>query len=120
MEKVTILDKTLEADFTNPDFMASYEDALAELGASARNLNLQGRASEGARNLCNSVIQTFDSLFGSGTARQVLGKETNLLVCLDAVADLAGIYDDQITPIIEEKAKKAKEKLAMRKKNEKV
>ena len=109
MEKVTILGKTLQADFTSPAFAGKYEDALQNVGKEFARAEQAERGSEGLKIQCNAVIHAFDELFGTGSAQKVLGKETNLLVCLDAFTELCGVYRNQINPLVAEKAKKARE-----------
>ena len=112
MEKVTILGKTLQADFTSPLFAEKYENELLRANEEFNRATQAERGSEGLKIQCESVIHAFDTLFGDGSAQKVLGKETNLLVCLDAFVELCSVYQTQINPLIAEKAKKAREMMS--------
>lgn len=112
MEKVTILGKTLQADFTSPSYAEKFENEVQRVGEEFGRASQAERGSEGLKIQCEAVIHAFDTLFGTGSAQKVLGKETNLLVCLDAFVELCSVYQTQINPLIAEKAKKAREMMS--------
>ena len=116
MEKVTILGKTIQGDFTNPIFARKYEDTMSEIAKEAEKAEQAERGSDGILIQCNAVRNVFDALFGKGTATKVMGKDANLMVCLDALIELSDVYDSQITPLIEDKKKKIR--VLMGRKNE--
>lgn len=114
MEKVTIMGKTLQGDFTNPTFARKYEDAMAKIAEEAEKAEQAERGSDGIRIQCNAIENAFDTIFGKGTGHKVLGKDPNLMTCLDGLIELSNVYDDQITPLIEEKREKVKAVIATR------
>ena len=116
MEKIMILETELQGDFTNPTFARKYEDTLIGIAKEAKEAETAERGSDGILIQCNAVKHAFDALFGKGASEKVLGKDPNLMICLDALVDLANVYENQITPLIEEKKKKIR--ILMGKKNE--
>lgn len=59
---------------------------------------------------CNAVIGFLDDIFGPGSAKKVLGEDTDLLTCLDAWEDLVELYEKQVDPILKQRTKVLKEK----------
>lgn len=106
MEKVKILGKTVQAEFTSPAFIKKYEDALRMVYEEASKSEDEETASKAIKAQCDAVVHLTDNLFGSGSADEILGKEASLLVCLDALIEIASVYESQINPMIEEKKKK--------------
>ena len=110
--KVKILDVELEAALLNPKVAESYDrgfrtcvDRIQNAGAATEN------GVEGIKEQCNAVIDYIDEVFGVGASRKVLGEETDLLSCLDALEDMATLYETQVNPLIKEKTEKIKEAL---------
>lgn len=108
--KVKILGVELEAPLLNHEVARRYEDGSRKvMEAAEKGLECEV-GSEGIKMECNAVIGLIDDVFGPGSAEKVLGKETDLLTCLDAWDDLAGLYDEQVTPILEGRNRLAVEK----------
>ena len=49
------------------------------------------------------MIDYIDSMFGEGSSKQILGEETDLLTCLDALDDMTHLYENYVTPQIKDK-----------------
>lgn len=100
MVKVTILGTNLEAALLNPKVMKKFEDGVKEVVRKANDAKDNPVGSEGVEAQCNAVIDFIDDIFGKGSARKVLGEETDLLTCLDAFAELSKMYENQVNPTI--------------------
>lgn len=109
--KVKILGVELEAPLLNHDVARRYEEGSKKVMETADKAMECGIGSDGIEMECNAVIGLIDDVFGSGSAEKVLGKETDLLTCLDAWGDLAGLYEEQVNPVLEEYNRIARGKL---------
>lgn len=109
--KVRILGAELEAPLLNHEVARRYEDGTKKVLETAEKALECGIGPDGIEMECNAVIDFIDDVFGPGSAKKVLGKETDLLTCLDAWDDLAGLYEEQVIPVLEERNRLSKEKL---------
>lgn len=107
---VEILGVKLEADLLNPKVARKYDDEMKKVAEIANKATKCADGAEGIEMECNAVIGFIDNIFGSGSARKVLGEESDLLTCLDAWEDLTGLYENQVNPLITERTQKAKDK----------
>ncbi|MCI9025436.1 MAG: hypothetical protein HFG92_13560 [Dorea sp.] len=101
--KVKILGAELEAPLLNHKVAKRYEDGTKKVIEIANKAMECGVGSEGIEMECNAVIDFIDDIFGPGSAKKVLGEETDLLTCLDAWDDLARLYDEQVHPVLKER-----------------
>lgn len=100
MMEIQILGVTLSAALLNPKIARKYEDqikASSEIFQEALKCEI---GSEGIRIQCEAVIDAIDNIFGCGSARKVLGDETDLLTCLEAWKELVSLYDKQVVSAI--------------------
>ena len=109
--KVKILGVELEAPLLNHEVARRYEDGTRKVLETAEKTLECRIGSDGIEMECNAVIDFIDDIFGPGSAEKVLGRETDLLTCLDAWGDLAGLYDEQVTPVLEEHNRLVREKI---------
>lgn len=49
-----------------------------------------------------------DNIFGKGSAKKVLGEETDLLTCLQAYFELTTMYKNQVVPYMNKEIAKMK------------
>lgn len=108
--KVKILGVELEAPLLNHEVARRYEDGTMKVLETAEKTLECGIGSDGIEMECNAVIDFIDDIFGPGSAEKVLGKDTDLLTCLEAWGDLAGLYEEQVNPILEEQNRLAGER----------
>ena len=59
-------------------------------------------------NQCEAVIEMIDNIFGKGSAKKVLGEETDLLTCLQAYFELTTMYKNQVVPYMNKEIAKMK------------
>ncbi len=102
---VEVLGVKLEADLLNPKVARKYDDEMKKVVETANKAGKCGDGIEGIEMECNAVIGFIDNIFGSGSARKVLGEETDLLTCLDAWEDLTGLYENQVNPLVKERTR---------------
>lgn len=103
MLKVKVLGTELEADLLNPKVADQYERRFTKAIDDIRKAKEYKTGAEGIAAQCNAVIEYIDDVFGAGSAKAVLGEETDLLTCLDALVDLAEMYEVQVNPSIKER-----------------
>lgn len=99
--KVKILDTNLEAPLMSPKLIRKFEEGkrkVVDKANAAKNIPDGALAIE---EQCNAVIEFIDDIFGKGSARVVLGEETDLLTCLDAFGELMSMYEIQVNPIVQ-------------------
>lgn len=101
--KVKILGVELEAPLLNHEVARRYEDGIKKVLETVEKAAECGKGSDGIEMECNAVIDFIDDIFGSGSAKKVLGKDTDLLTCLDAWDDLTDLYEEQVNPVLEER-----------------
>ncbi len=110
MLEVTILGVKVSAPLLNPKTAEAYEKGM---NVCVRRIQKSGESEEdGAevlREQCNAVTDYIDEVFGIGASRRILGAETDVLTCLDALADMANLYEAQVVPLIKEKTAKITE-----------
>lgn len=102
MVKVRILNTELEAALLNPKIAKQYEDGIDAIAKKAEESKLCDTGYKSIEAQCNAVIDFIDDIFGAGSAKEVVGEETDLLTCLEAYRDIAKIYDEQVIPYIKE------------------
>lgn len=104
MIKVKVLGTELEADLLNPKVAEKYERRFIQAIDDIKQAKEKYKTgAEGIEAQCNAVIEYIDDVFGRGAAKAVLGEETDLLACLDALGDLAEMYEVQVNPKIKER-----------------
>lgn len=102
--KVSILGVSLEADLLNPKVARKFDNGLKKVAEISRKATESGSGPDWIEKDCNAVIDFLDDIFGFGSAKKVLGEETDLLTCLDAFEEIAELYDKQINPILTARA----------------
>lgn len=100
MMEVKILGVTRKAALLNPKVAKKFEEHItstvtqvkeaAEAESSARAIEMQ----------CSAIIAFLDDIFGAGSAKEVLGEETDLLTCMEAWRDITNLYREQVMPVI--------------------
>ena len=103
MLEVEILGVKLSADLLNPDVAERYECGYKHAIERMKNAGSLETGAEGIREQCQAVIDYIDSMFGEGSSKQILGEETDLLTCLDALDDMTHLYENYVTPQIKDK-----------------
>ena len=119
--KVKILGTELEAPLLNPETAKKYDEGFRQ--CISRIQNADGNTESGAETLkeqCNAVIDYIDGVFGGGASKKVFGEETALLTCLDAFEEMAKLYEEQVTPLVRERAASLREFLGTDKKDDTV
>lgn len=110
MISVKILGAELEANLLNPKVARKFEDGIAKVAETYKNALESGNGLDWLEKDCNAVIGFLDDIFGPGSARKVLGEETDLITCLDAFEEIVELYDKQISPIIIARSEALQEK----------
>ena len=102
---VTILNQKLSADLLNPKVVKKTEiDKVTE-----KANDTEGKTDEEVIvNQCEAVIEMIDNIFGKGSAKKVLGEETDLLTCLQAYFELTTMYKNQVVPYMNKEIAKMK------------
>lgn len=106
--KIKLLGVALDTEIermTNPDVAERYEKCI-EKGFERIERTKDKAGSEGLREQCQAVIDMLTEMFGAKDAEKVLGAETNVFRCMDALDDFANLYNDQITPMLEKRVEK--------------
>lgn len=102
MIEVKIQGVPLTAALLNPKVAKQYEDGfdkIVETNNEAKHCRVGSKAIEMQ---CNAVISFIDDVFGKGSARRVLGEETDLLSCLEVFQELSELYEKQVVPLIDQ------------------
>ena len=101
---VTILNQKLSADLLNPKVVKKYQTEIDKVTERANDK--EGKKDEEVIvNQCEAVI---DNIFGKGSAKKVLGEETDLLTCLQAYFELTTMYKNQVVPYMNKEIAKMK------------
>ena len=108
--EVEILGEKLHAGLLNPKVAREYEEGLGKVLKTVEDAQDCDDGAEGIEMMCGAVIDFVDEVFGAGSAKRVLGEETDLLTCLDAWEELTELYEKQVHPILEERNRIAMEK----------
>ena len=108
--KVKILGVELESPLLNPEIAKHYEEGLLTVVKKSHQAQTCKSNSESIKMMCSSVIEFIDDVSGAGSAKRVLGDDTDLLSCLDAFEELSEIYEKQVNLLIEEKYEQVKKK----------
>lgn len=108
MIQVKILGTTVEAALLSPKVAKKYDDGIKKVVKIANDSKACKNGPEAIEMQCNAVIGFIDDVFGIGSARKVLGEETDLLTCLDAWEDITNLYERQVNQIVKEYSDKAK------------
>ena len=96
---VTILNQKLSADLLNPKVVKKYQTEIDKVTEKANDT--EGKTDE-------EVIEMIDNIFGKGSAKKVLGEETDLLTCLQAYFELTTMYKNQVVPYMNKEIAKMK------------
>ena len=112
MKQVTVevLGVKLSAALLNHKVARKYDDGLKKVIEAANKATECTSGADGIEMECDAVIGFLDDIFGPGSAKKVLGEETDLLTCLDAWEDLVELYEKQVDPILKQRTKVLKEK----------
>ena len=100
---VTILNQKLSADLLNPKVVKKYQAEIDKVTERANDTD-----EEVIVNQCEAVIEMIDNIFGKGSAKKVLGEETDLLTCLQAYWELTTMYKNQVVPYMNKEIAKMK------------
>ena len=104
---VTILGKELKADLLNPKVVKKYQTEIDKVTERANDTD-EKTNEEVIINQCEAVIEMIDNIFGKGSAKKVLGEETDLLTCLQAYWEMTTMYKNQIVPYMNKEIAKMK------------
>ena len=83
-----------ELDIFDADVMDKIEVALEKVKKEA-NESLKLKAPDTIRKQCKAIFDCFNSLFGEGTDKKIFGDRVNILICLNAFAELVNEIDLQ-------------------------
>lgn len=73
-------------DICDLETAEKYEDAMLALGDLGGNVkDLKGAA--GIREICNSIFDVFNKMFGEGADKKIFGDRVNLMTCLKALEE---------------------------------
>lgn len=75
-------------DLDDANDLARYEAAFQEMQLAEKAIPKDGPASEFVKAYCTMYISLFESLFGPGTAEQIVGGTTNSRLCEEAYDSL--------------------------------
>lgn len=100
MLEVEILGVKLRADLLNPKVAKMYECGYEHAIERMKNAKELKNGSDGIKEQCQAVVDYIDSVFGENSAKKVLGENTDLLTCLDALEDMIHLYENYVTPLI--------------------
>ena len=104
---VTILNQELSADLLNPKVVKKYQTEIDKVTEKANDT--EGKTDEEVIvDQCEAVIEMIDNIFGKGSAKKVLGEETDLLTCLQAYFELTTMYKNQVVPYMNKEIAKMK------------
>lgn len=75
-----------DIDIYDLETAEKYEEAMASFAENGDKLkSLDG--AEGIREICNSVFDVFNTMFGEGADKKIFGNRVNLLTCLKALEE---------------------------------
>lgn len=111
MIQVTLQGKKLEADLLNPEVAKRYEEGFHRTVSEFNAAKGSVTGAEGIERQCRAVIDYVDDMFGAGSSEKVLGRETDLLTCLDTLEEMADLYDKQVAPLVADKSKEVRDKI---------
>lgn len=100
MMEVKILGVTLKAALLNPKVAKKFEEHLTYTLNEMDKAQECESGAEGIERQCNAFIALMDDIFGAGSAKKVLGEETDLLTCLEALRDIVFLNQEQVVPVI--------------------
>lgn len=100
MIRVRILNAELEAALLNPEVAKKYDEGVAGIVKKADEAKHCESCCGAIEMQCNAVIDFLDDIFGKGSAKEVVGKETDLLTCLEAYRDIVNVYEKQVIPYL--------------------
>lgn len=99
---ITIRGKEFNFNVMNADHIQQWEDArktvqekyndIAE--ANPQEIGLQEYANL-IRRACNAIFDLFDGILGEGTANELMGKECDFEVCIDAFGEFETAVQEQ-------------------------
>lgn len=104
---VTILNQELSADLLNPKVVKKYQTEIDKVTEKANDTEGKTDA-EAIIDQCEAVMEMIDNIFGKGSAKKVLGEETDLLTCLQAYWELTTMYKNQVVPYTNKEIAKMK------------
>ena len=108
--EVEVLGVKLQAGLLNPKVARKYDEGLGKVLRTVEDAQSCSDGAKGIEMMCGAVVDFVDEVFGAGSAKRVLGEETDLLTCLDAWEELTELYEKQVHPILEERNRIVMEK----------
>lgn len=87
-------DMELDFDIYEADTADEYEKAIKDLQKIAAKVPGESLGNA-IRRQCNAVFDFFDYLFGEGFHKEIFGKKTNLLECIEAFKEFNDIVNEQ-------------------------
>ncbi len=75
-------------DLLNADVLEKVEDASQKVYEQCEKAQELKRESAGIRQQCEAIAEFIDTIFGDGTAKQLLGDGANLLTCVDTFGEI--------------------------------
>ena len=108
--EVEVLGVKLQAGLLNPKVARKYDEGLGKVLRTVEDAQSCSDGARGIEMMCGAVVDFVDEVFGAGSAKRVLGEETDLLTCLDAWEELTELYEKQVHPILEERNRIVMEK----------
>ena len=95
MSTININGVELELDLLDADVLERYEMLHQEVAAKSKAPLPEGTSTaDGMRMQCRIVDEFFDALFGPGTAKRVLGENSNLGLRLEAFGKVASMSSE--------------------------
>lgn len=98
-----ILNTELKFDFNDANDMERLENAIEETQKKLNNMKTDDkRVSETIREICESIFNCIDKIFGVGTSSKIFGNKVNLNMCIEAFKDLIDARVEQDNKFAEE------------------
>lgn len=107
-------DRELDFDLFDADTAEAYEEAVERVQEANANAPKGEALSQTIRRQCEIVFDFFDDLFGDGFHRELFGERTNLMECVDALAEFTAAVDAQKAQLNEKISKYTPNRAARR------